>query len=267
MDTPAPVATSDAILAALADLAPELDPAMLAPGRPLRDQVDLDSMDWLHLLEALGQRLGVALPTSRLGPRTTLAELVAAAERARRSAAHRAQRRAPGSAFTPKEHRLSNGRRVTVRPITAADAPLEAEFVRSLSVEARRMRFMSSLRELTPSKLRYFTEVDQVNHVALVATATVRRTPSIVGVARCVVEPGTDRCEFAIVVGDRWQRSGLGSVLMTELMRAARERGLREIYGVVFAANRKMLRLARQLGFQAQPQTEEPGTVRVARPL
>ena len=264
MDAATHVEPRDAVLAALAGLAPELDVAALAPDRPLREQIDLDSMDWLNLLDVLGDQLAVTLPASRLGPRTTLDELVAAVERSRRAVR---RRRATTSAFAPQQRRLSSGRRVTVRPITPADAPLEAEFVRNLSTEARYKRFMSSLRELTPAKLKYFTEVDQVGHLALVATATERRRPTIVGVARCVVEPGSDACEYAIVVADRWQRSGLGSVLMTELMRAARERGLREIYGVVLASNRKMLRLARQLGFRVQPQSDEPGTVRVARPL
>ncbi|NWG75832.1 MAG: GNAT family N-acetyltransferase, partial [Rubrivivax sp.] len=150
---------------------------------------------------------------------------------------------------------------------TPADAALEAEFVRNLSMEARYKRFMSSLRELAPAKLKYFTEVDQVRHLALVATAVERRRRTIVGVVRCVAPPGSTGCEYAIVVADRWQRTGLGSVLMVELMRAARERGLREIHGVVLAGNRGMLRLARQLGFQVQPQADEPGTVRVARAL
>lgn len=43
-------------------IAPELDPEQLQGDRPLRDEVDLDSMDWLRLLGALHKRLGVNIP-------------------------------------------------------------------------------------------------------------------------------------------------------------------------------------------------------------
>ncbi|WP_349617725.1 acyl carrier protein [Azotobacter salinestris] len=50
------------VLEALQGVAPEVDPATLRGDRPLRDEVDLDSMDWLRFLAALHQRLGVNIP-------------------------------------------------------------------------------------------------------------------------------------------------------------------------------------------------------------
>ncbi|GAB3470167.1 acyl carrier protein [Azotobacter salinestris] len=58
------------VLEALQGIAPEVDPATLRGERPLRDEVDLDSMDWLRFLAALHQRLGVSIPEAdyqRLG--------------------------------------------------------------------------------------------------------------------------------------------------------------------------------------------------------
>lgn len=46
----------------LARLAPEIDFAALDPTADLREQADLDSMDFLNLLTALHQRLGVDIP-------------------------------------------------------------------------------------------------------------------------------------------------------------------------------------------------------------
>jgi acyl carrier protein len=45
-------------------IAPELDADTLAPERPLRQQLDLDSMDWLNFLVALHQRFQVEIPES-----------------------------------------------------------------------------------------------------------------------------------------------------------------------------------------------------------
>jgi acyl carrier protein len=52
------------VLEALATVAPEVDPATLDMRANLRDQVDLDSMDFLTLLIALGQRFNLEIPES-----------------------------------------------------------------------------------------------------------------------------------------------------------------------------------------------------------
>jgi acyl carrier protein len=52
------------VLAALATVAPEADPATLDASANLRDQVDLDSMDFLTLLIALGQQFNLEIPES-----------------------------------------------------------------------------------------------------------------------------------------------------------------------------------------------------------
>ncbi len=53
---------SATVLTLLRAIAPELEPDTLDPGRPLRSQVDLDSMDWLNFLVSLHERFGVAIP-------------------------------------------------------------------------------------------------------------------------------------------------------------------------------------------------------------
>lgn len=51
-----------AIREELARIAPEIDFDALDPAADLREQADLDSMDFLNLLTALHQRLGVDIP-------------------------------------------------------------------------------------------------------------------------------------------------------------------------------------------------------------
>jgi len=65
-----------AILDALTGIAPEIDAAALAPAKPLRDQVDLDSADWLNFLVALHAKLGVDIPDADAAKLTTLDKLV-----------------------------------------------------------------------------------------------------------------------------------------------------------------------------------------------
>jgi acyl carrier protein len=51
-----------AVLDALSAIAPEGDYARLKPDRPLRDQLDIDSYDFLNVVIRLHERLGVDIP-------------------------------------------------------------------------------------------------------------------------------------------------------------------------------------------------------------
>ncbi len=50
------------IVEELQQVAPELEAETLRGDRPLRDEVDLDSMDWLRFLSALHRRFAVNIP-------------------------------------------------------------------------------------------------------------------------------------------------------------------------------------------------------------
>ena len=50
------------VVSLLRAIAPEVEADTLEPGRPLRNQVDLDSMDWLNFLISLHERFGVNIP-------------------------------------------------------------------------------------------------------------------------------------------------------------------------------------------------------------
>ena len=65
------------IVAAIQDVAPEVEADELAADRPLRDQVDLDSMDWLNFLQGLHGALGVDIPERDYAKLVTLDDLAA----------------------------------------------------------------------------------------------------------------------------------------------------------------------------------------------
>jgi acyl carrier protein len=65
------------VFAELRRIAPELEEGELKRERPLRDQVDLDSMDWLNFLVALHERFKVEIPEADYKRLGTLEEIVA----------------------------------------------------------------------------------------------------------------------------------------------------------------------------------------------
>ena len=64
------------VLGIIKSIAPELEEAELRADRPLRDQIDLDSMDWLNVLVALHEKLHVDIPEADYGKLVTLDNLV-----------------------------------------------------------------------------------------------------------------------------------------------------------------------------------------------
>jgi acyl carrier protein len=50
------------ILDALGDIAPEADLSALPPGKDIREELDIDSMDFLNFVIALHEKLGVDIP-------------------------------------------------------------------------------------------------------------------------------------------------------------------------------------------------------------
>lgn len=67
----------DLVLTQLAEIAPEVDVGTLAHEQLLREQVDLDSFDWLRFLVALHEQLQVEIPEQDYRELTTVDRLVA----------------------------------------------------------------------------------------------------------------------------------------------------------------------------------------------
>ncbi|MDO8811261.1 MAG: GNAT family N-acetyltransferase, partial [Gallionella sp.] len=152
-------------------------------------------------------------------------------------------------------------------PIRPEDAELEQEFVQNLSEESRYFRFMNSVQELTPTMLVRFTQIDYSREMALIAVTIEQENEVELGVARYAINPDGDTCEFALVVADSMQGKGLGQKLMVALMEAARANGLSVIEGEVLVNNHKMLKLMARLGFDSKISEEDPGIIKVSKPL
>lgn len=151
------------------------------------------------------------------------------------------------------ELRLADGTIVTIRPICPDDADREQAFVRSLSAEARRQRFFSTLRELSPAALYKFTHTNYPSDMALVATITEDGAERQIGVARYASGSNNRFAEFAIVVSDGFQGKGIATALLRKLFDIAETAGLNGVEGTVLRENTHMLALARELGFDVRP--------------
>lgn len=65
------------IVAIIRSVAPEVEEGELVAGKPLREQVDLDSMDWLRVIITVHEKLHVDIPEADYGKLRTLDDWVA----------------------------------------------------------------------------------------------------------------------------------------------------------------------------------------------
>lgn len=140
--------------------------------------------------------------------------------------------------------------RLFIRPIRASDASeLQAGFER-LSDESRYYRFHSGMRRIPDRLLRYLTEVDGVNHVALVGFETrggeEGRGVAVARFVRDRQEPTA--AELAVVVIDELQGRGIARRMLAKLAEAAAERGIERFKASVLAGNKRARGLLKSLG-------------------
>src|SRR5262249_28082828 len=110
---------------------------------------------------------------------------------------------------------------------------------------SRTMRFFVARSHISEKELRYLTELDGVDHLAILAM----RDDQSVGVARFIRQKARlDVAEPAIAVVDSLHARGLGKVLFARLAAAARERGITSFEAEVLRRNRAMLRLLLDFG-------------------
>ncbi|BAP88713.1 CoA-binding domain-containing protein [Burkholderiales bacterium GJ-E10] len=160
---------------------------------------------------------------------------------------------------------LPDGTDLTIRPIRPEDAALEQAFVHGLSETSRHFRFAGALQDLSPAMLARFTQIDYDREMALIAVVGHGDTETEIGVARYVINPDGESCEFALVVADAWQHKGISHRLMNALMDVARNKGLRRMEGTVPADNRTMLNLVATLGFRFDTDDDATAPKRVVK--
>ncbi|HSN99723.1 MAG TPA: GNAT family N-acetyltransferase [Candidatus Nanopelagicales bacterium] len=152
---------------------------------------------------------------------------------------------------------LADGTHVILRMIQPGDRDEVRRQFRRLSPEARYRRFHALAHDLSDDALRYLTEVDGVNHVAIVAIADSHDLKQDVGLGigrfvRLQEEPSV--AEAAVTVMDEAQRKGLGRLLLATLVEAARERGIREFRATVLAENEPIRHMLDAAGAKVREQ-------------
>ena len=156
------------------------------------------------------------------------------------------------------------GQRIAFRYIRPDDKERLSAALERLSPESQRRRFLTAKPRFSASELRYLTEIDGIDHVAVLAVLA-DQPDAIVGVGRFVrVRDLPDTAEVAIVVGDAFQGQGLGRELGRRLADEARDRSIRRFTATLLNDNVAAHRLFHSISDRLEGRNEGGTRVLVA---
>lgn len=146
-----------------------------------------------------------------------------------------------------------DGSSVEMRPIWRGDRRQVAQFIRQISDESEYSRFLSRGGAQTSRWVPRLLDVNQVDDLAYGAFASNRFGSSLVAVAESIrFKDRPEWAEFAIVVTDPWQGTGIGTLLARHLAVRASLNGIRFWEAYRLAENRRMERLLARIGTKVE---------------
>ena len=156
---------------------------------------------------------------------------------------------------------------MTVRPAHPQDGERIQAYIRTLSPESRRNRFLGALNEVSSKELYVMTHADGGSHSVLIAENVIEGASTMIGELRYAVAPDGFNCEFAVSVAEAWRRKRLGTLLIRIVTSRAKALGLCYLVGDVFRSNQAMITLARKSGFAVAEPIADATLVKITKDL
>jgi len=156
----------------------------------------------------------------------------------------------------------ASGTPVTIRPICPEDEPLLVKFHETLSEQSVYLRYLHAhklSRRVAHDRLSRICFIDYDREIALVAERKSLQTDEhdVLAVGRLIKQHGTKDAEFALLVADRFQKSGLGTELLKRLLKVAHDENIRRVTADILPENRAMQSVCEKLGFRLTHSAEE----------
>jgi acetyltransferase len=159
------------------------------------------------------------------------------------------------------EWTMKDGTRLTIRPIRPEDEPGMIEFHHKLSDRSVYLRYFQPLKltqRTAHERLTRICFIDYDREMALVAELTgADGSNEIIAVGRLSKLHGFSEAEIAVLVRDEFQHKGLGTELVSRLMKVAEDEKLQAVSSTMLGINREMRAICNRLGFKLSVDMEE----------
>src|SRR4030095_12162160 len=162
---------------------------------------------------------------------------------------------------------LRDGRKLNIRAIRPDDKPILQEALHHLSKQSQYFRFFAPKDELTEQELAFFTDVDFVHHVGLLASIVGEDSEVPAGVGRYImpdVETSRRSAELAFTVVEECQGLGIATILLKHLIRIARAEGIAEFTAFVLPENTRMQTVLRKSGLPMKQVVNSVGVLEIS---
>lgn len=180
---------------------------------------------------------------------------------------HSETEKRPKLAIRPYPHQyitqweLNDKTPVTIRPIRPEDEPLIRSFHETLSEESVYLRYAHLIKfshRIAHTRLTRICFIDYDREMALVADYQDEQGKhQILGVGRLSQIKGTHTAEFGMLISDRYQRQGLGTEFLSQLLHIGKLEKLERIVAYILPENRPMQKICQRLGFEVKEDKEE----------
>jgi acetyltransferase len=156
---------------------------------------------------------------------------------------------------------IRGGLEVLIRPAREGDEKLAIGFLRRVTRDDLRLRFLTAVRAWDPAFIRGLARVDYDRNMLFVAIGVASGT--MIGAVRLHLDSSRERGEFAVLVQSDLKGRGLGSELMKTIIDWARAKKVLSIEGRVLRENITMIAMCRELGFEVASDSEDSTVVQV----
>ena len=166
-----------------------------------------------------------------------------------------------------KEHvLLKNGQGLFFKPAAPEDIPLVESFMKRISRESLRMRFMVSMSEVSSNIIRELCSGDFTQRGCLLAIIGEDEDKKVVGLSNYVSMGNGRSAEIAFLIEDSYQGKGISTLLLERMAGIAAANGLVELEAEILPDNQPMLNVIKSSGFESH-QVWSSDTVHMELPV
>ncbi len=145
---------------------------------------------------------------------------------------------------------LKDGQGIFLKPAVEKDIPFVDSFMKRLSQESLRMRFMASISEVSQNHIKDLCSGDFKESGCLLAIIGEKENGRVIGLGNYVAIGNGHTAEVAFLIEDKFQGKGISTIILERLAGLAAANGFIDLEAEVLPENQPMMNVFKSSGFE-----------------